>query len=57
MIGYLPLPTNTHETINIFGAEIPSFAIYAATANLSVPLVLGDDRIERNQMEAARHLR
>jgi F-type H+-transporting ATPase subunit a len=40
LIGYLPLPTNTHETVNIFGIEFPSFAIYAATANLSVPLVL-----------------
>jgi F-type H+-transporting ATPase subunit a len=40
MIGFLPLPTNTEHTINIFGAEIPSFAIYAATANLSIPLVL-----------------
>ncbi len=40
LIGYIPLPTNTHETVDIFGADIPSFALYAATANLSVPLVL-----------------
>jgi F-type H+-transporting ATPase subunit a len=40
LIGYLPLPTNTHEKVNIFGVELPTFAIYAATANLSVPLVL-----------------
>jgi F-type H+-transporting ATPase subunit a len=40
MIGYLPLPTNTHEKFSVFGAQIPSFALYAATANLSVPLVL-----------------
>jgi F-type H+-transporting ATPase subunit a len=40
MIGYIPLPTSTEETINIFGAEIPSFAIYAATANIAIPLVL-----------------
>jgi F-type H+-transporting ATPase subunit a len=40
LIGYLPLPTNTHETVDVFGVEFPSFAIYAATANLSVPLVL-----------------
>jgi F-type H+-transporting ATPase subunit a len=40
IIGFLPLPTNTEHTINVFGAEIPSFAIYAATANLSIPLVL-----------------
>jgi F-type H+-transporting ATPase subunit a len=40
MIGYLPLPTNTEEKFNLFGAHIPSFALYAATANISVPLVL-----------------
>jgi F-type H+-transporting ATPase subunit a len=40
MIGFIPLPTNTEHTIDIFGVEVPSFAIYAATANLSIPLVL-----------------
>jgi F-type H+-transporting ATPase subunit a len=40
MIGYLPLPTNTHEKVNVFGLEVPSLALYAATANISVPLVL-----------------
>jgi F-type H+-transporting ATPase subunit a len=40
LIGYIPLPTNSHEKVNIFGAEIPQFAIYAATANVSVPLTL-----------------
>jgi F-type H+-transporting ATPase subunit a len=40
LIGYLPLPTNTEEKFNLFGAHIPAFALYAATANISVPLVL-----------------
>lgn len=40
MIGYLPLPTNTEHKVDIFGLEVPSLALYAATANLSVPLVL-----------------
>jgi F-type H+-transporting ATPase subunit a len=40
MIGYLPLPTNSEETFNLFGLKIPSFALYAATANISVPLAL-----------------
>jgi F-type H+-transporting ATPase subunit a len=40
LIGYIPLPTNSEETFNVFGAHIPSFALYAATANVSVPLVL-----------------
>ena len=40
LIGYIPLPTNSHETVEIAGFEFPAFAIYAATANISVPLVL-----------------
>lgn len=40
LIGYIPLPTNSAEKVNIFGAHIPAFAIYAATANVSIPLVL-----------------
>ena len=40
MIGYLPLPTNTEHTINVFGLEMPAFALYAATANISIPLAL-----------------
>jgi F-type H+-transporting ATPase subunit a len=40
LIGYIPLPTNTEETTTIFGLEIPSFALYAATANIGVPLTL-----------------
>jgi F-type H+-transporting ATPase subunit a len=40
MIGFLPLPTNTEHEVTVFGLQIPSFAIYAATANLSIPLVL-----------------
>jgi F-type H+-transporting ATPase subunit a len=40
LIGYIPLPTNTEHTFNIGGLEIPSFSIYAATANISIPLTL-----------------
>jgi F-type H+-transporting ATPase subunit a len=40
VIGYLPLPTNTQETIDVFGIGLPAFAIYAATANISMPLAL-----------------
>src|SRR4051794_25664477 len=39
LIGFIPLPT-AHEKFSLFGVEIPTFAIYAATANVSVPLVL-----------------
>jgi F-type H+-transporting ATPase subunit a len=40
ILGYLPLPTNSAETVDIFGLGIPSFAIYAATANISFALAL-----------------
>jgi|CZKG01.1.fsa_nt_gi F-type H+-transporting ATPase subunit a len=40
LIGYIPLPTNTEHEISVFGLSIPSFSLYAATANLAVPLVL-----------------
>jgi F-type H+-transporting ATPase subunit a len=42
MLGYLPLPTNTEHKVDLFGTglEIPSFALFAATANLSIPLSL-----------------
>ncbi len=40
MIGYLPLPTNSEETFDLFGLKVPSFALYAATANIGTTLVL-----------------
>jgi F-type H+-transporting ATPase subunit a len=40
LIGYIPLPTNTENTFDLFGVQVPGFAIYAATANLAIPLVL-----------------
>jgi F-type H+-transporting ATPase subunit a len=40
MIGFLPLPTSTEHKVDVFGLELPSLALYAATANLSIPLVL-----------------
>ncbi len=40
MLGYLPLPTNTEHMVTILGIEVPSLALYAATANISVPLAL-----------------
>jgi F-type H+-transporting ATPase subunit a len=40
LVGYIPLPTNTEHKINVLGLHIPAFSLYAATANLSIPLVL-----------------
>ena len=39
LIGFIPLPTG-HDHFTVLGFEIPTFGIYAATANVSVPLVL-----------------
>jgi F-type H+-transporting ATPase subunit a len=40
MLGYLPLPINTEHPVDVFGVEVPALAIYASTANLSIPLAL-----------------
>jgi F-type H+-transporting ATPase subunit a len=40
LIGYIPLPTNSQEKFDLFGVQVPAFALFAATANISVPLVL-----------------
>jgi F-type H+-transporting ATPase subunit a len=40
LIGYIPLPTNDAHPVDVLGVEVPAFALYAATANISVPLAL-----------------
>jgi F-type H+-transporting ATPase subunit a len=40
MLGYIPLPVNSQEKIDILGIGVPALSLYAATANLSIPLVL-----------------
>jgi F-type H+-transporting ATPase subunit a len=40
LLGFIPLPADTEYTFNVFGAHIPDFGIYAATANISVTLAL-----------------
>jgi F-type H+-transporting ATPase subunit a len=40
LIGYIPLPVNSEESVDILGVQVPSFQLYAATANVSIPLVL-----------------
>jgi F-type H+-transporting ATPase subunit a len=39
MLGFIPLPLSD-ETVEIFGLEVPTLAIYAATSTLSVTLAL-----------------
>jgi F-type H+-transporting ATPase subunit a len=40
LIGYIPLPVNSSDKFNLFGAKIPSFQIYAADTNVGFPLIL-----------------
>jgi F-type H+-transporting ATPase subunit a len=54
MIGYLPLPVNTEHTFSVFGRDIPAFQIYAATANVSIPLVLSLIVFFDNNLEGLR---
>ncbi len=39
MLGFIPLPLST-ETFEIFGVELPTLAVYAATSSISVTLAL-----------------
>jgi F-type H+-transporting ATPase subunit a len=39
LIGFIPLPLSD-ETFTLFGTDLPTWGIYAATANLSVTLAL-----------------
>jgi len=40
ILGYIPLPVNSGETFRVFGVNVPAFQIFAATANISVTLML-----------------
>lgn len=40
VLGYIPLPVNSGETFSVFGVNVPAFQIFAATANISVTLML-----------------
>jgi F-type H+-transporting ATPase subunit a len=39
IVGFVPLPVS-NDKFDLFGVELPTFGIYAATANLSVTLAL-----------------
>lgn len=40
LIGYIPLPLETDNTFNLFGAHVPAFQLYAADTNVAFPLIL-----------------
>jgi F-type H+-transporting ATPase subunit a len=39
MLGFIPLPLS-NETFDVFGVELPTLAVYAATSSISVTLAL-----------------
>jgi F-type H+-transporting ATPase subunit a len=55
LIGYIPLPVDSGETFNLFGASIPSFQIYAADTNVAFPLILALGVFALFTYEGVRH--
>jgi F-type H+-transporting ATPase subunit a len=55
LLGYIPLPINTAEKINVAGVHIPSFQIYAADTNVALPLVLALGVFIAYNVEGIRH--
>ena len=55
LLGYIPLPINTVDKINIAGVHLPSFQIYAADTNVALPLVLALGVFIAYNYEGIRH--
>jgi F-type H+-transporting ATPase subunit a len=54
MIGFIPLPLSD-ETFELFGVELPTLAIFAATSTLSVTLALALMTFVFTHVEGIRH--
>jgi F-type H+-transporting ATPase subunit a len=55
LLGYIPLPINTADKINVGGVHFPSFQIYAADTNVALPLVLALGVFIAYNVEGIRH--
>lgn len=55
LLGYIPLPVNTADKIDIAGVHIPSFQIYATDTNVALPLVLAFIVFVSYNVEGFRH--
>ena len=55
LLGYIPLPVNTADKINIAGFDFPSFQIYATDTNVALPLVLALGVFISYNVEGFRH--
>jgi len=54
MLGFIPLPLST-ETFELFGVELPTLAVYAATSSISVTLALALMTFVFTHVEGVRH--
>jgi F-type H+-transporting ATPase subunit a len=54
MIGFIPLPLS-NETFELFGVELPTLAVYAATSSISVTLALALMTFLFTHVEGIRH--
>jgi len=55
MLGFIPLPlTNPADHVEVFGLTVPSLGIYAATAQISVTLVLAVMSVAFTHIEGVR---
>jgi F-type H+-transporting ATPase subunit a len=54
MLGFIPLPLS-NETFELFGVELPTLAVYAATSSISVTLALALMTFVFTHVEGIRH--
>lgn len=54
LVGFIPLPISS-ETFHLFGLDLPTWGIYAATANLSVTLALAFITFASTHFEGIRY--
>ena len=54
MLGFIPLPLS-NETFELFGLELPTLAVYAATSSISVTLALALMTFVFTHVEGVRH--
>jgi F-type H+-transporting ATPase subunit a len=54
LVGFIPLPIS-NDTFDLFGAELPTWGVYAATANLSVTLALALITFAATHVEGIRY--
>jgi F-type H+-transporting ATPase subunit a len=54
IVGFIPLPIS-NDTYEVFGVNVPTLGVYAATANLSVTLALALITFLSTHVEGVRH--